>query len=110
MCREPQGSAVLGEAIGAIHDWSASTGKESRSTRETAFGSLVFSDEDSIGKDTATATTAPGAGPLAAKPDRLVVVVGPGMISHSAIVARHSEYLRYHSPGLCRPLWAFVWW
>jgi pSer/pThr/pTyr-binding forkhead associated (FHA) protein len=39
---------------------------------------LVFNDEDAIGKgDTATATTAPGAGPSAAKPDRLVVVVGP---------------------------------
>jgi pSer/pThr/pTyr-binding forkhead associated (FHA) protein len=39
---------------------------------------LVFTDEDAIGKgDTATATTAPGAGPSAAKPDRLIVVVGP---------------------------------
>ena len=39
---------------------------------------LVFNDEDAIGRgDTATATTAPGAGPAAAKPDRLVVVVGP---------------------------------
>jgi pSer/pThr/pTyr-binding forkhead associated (FHA) protein len=39
---------------------------------------LVFHDEESLGRgDTATATTAPGAGPSAAKPDRLVVVVGP---------------------------------
>src|SRR5438445_6041842 len=39
---------------------------------------LVFTDEDAVGKgDTATATTAPGAGPSAAKPDRLIVVVGP---------------------------------
>ncbi len=38
---------------------------------------LVFNDEDSAAKDAATATTAPGAGPAAAKPDRLVVVVGP---------------------------------
>jgi pSer/pThr/pTyr-binding forkhead associated (FHA) protein len=39
---------------------------------------LVFHDEESVGRgDTATATTAPGAGPSAAKPDRLVIVVGP---------------------------------
>jgi pSer/pThr/pTyr-binding forkhead associated (FHA) protein len=38
---------------------------------------LLFNDEDSAAKDAATATTAPGAGPTAAKPDRLVVVVGP---------------------------------
>jgi glutamine synthetase len=39
------GSAVLGEAIGAIRDWSVSESKETRGARETAFGSLVFSDE-----------------------------------------------------------------
>src|SRR5262245_49179892 len=39
------GSAVLGEAISAIRDWSVSESKESRSARETAFGSLVFNDE-----------------------------------------------------------------
>src|SRR2546423_586559 len=39
---------------------------------------LVFDDEEAVSRgDPATATTAPGAGPQAAKPDRLVVVVGP---------------------------------
>jgi ABC transport system ATP-binding/permease protein len=39
---------------------------------------LVFDDEDAVSKgNPATAKTAPGAGPQAAKPDRLVVVVGP---------------------------------
>src|SRR5262245_11412462 len=38
---------------------------------------LAFSDEETIGKDASTAITAPGAGPSAVKPDRLVVVVGP---------------------------------
>jgi glutamine synthetase len=39
------GSAVLGEAISAIRDWSVSESKTSRSARETAFGSLVFNEE-----------------------------------------------------------------
>jgi glutamine synthetase len=39
------GSAVLGEAISAIRDWSVAETKETRGTRETAFGSLVFNDE-----------------------------------------------------------------
>jgi glutamine synthetase len=39
------GSAVLGEAISAIRDWSVTNAKEARSTRETVFGSLVFNDE-----------------------------------------------------------------
>jgi glutamine synthetase len=39
------GSAVLGEAISAIRDWSVTDSKESRSAKETAFGSLVFNDE-----------------------------------------------------------------
>ncbi len=41
------GSAVLGEAISAIRDWSVKEGKEpARTTRMTdAFGSLVFNDE-----------------------------------------------------------------
>jgi glutamine synthetase len=39
------GSAVLGEAIGAIRDWSVAETKEARGARETAFGSLVFNDE-----------------------------------------------------------------
>ncbi|HEX7139608.1 MAG TPA: glutamine synthetase III [Vicinamibacterales bacterium] len=39
------GSAVLGEAISAIRDWSVTETKEPRRARETAFGSLVFNDE-----------------------------------------------------------------
>ena len=46
------GSAVLGEAISAIRDWSVSASKETRATNATApaayngtFGSLVFNDE-----------------------------------------------------------------
>ncbi|HEY7289418.1 MAG TPA: glutamine synthetase III [Vicinamibacterales bacterium] len=39
------GSAVLGEAISAIRDWSVTDAKETRNARETAFGSLVFNDE-----------------------------------------------------------------
>ncbi len=39
------GSAVLSEAINAIRDWSVTEAKAARSTRETAFGSLVFNDE-----------------------------------------------------------------
>jgi len=39
------GSAVLGEAISSIRDWSVTDSKEARSTRETVFGSLVFNDE-----------------------------------------------------------------
>jgi glutamine synthetase len=39
------GSAVLGEAISAIRDWSVADSKEARGARETAFGSLVFNDE-----------------------------------------------------------------
>ena len=40
------GSAVLGEAIGAIRDWSVTEGKEARSLRvNEGFGSLVFNDE-----------------------------------------------------------------
>jgi glutamine synthetase len=40
------GSAVLGEAISAIRDWSVTDGKEKRDARVTAnFGSLVFNDE-----------------------------------------------------------------
>src|SRR5262245_17409034 len=39
------GSAVLGEAISAIRDWSVAETKETRGARETAFGSLVFNDE-----------------------------------------------------------------
>jgi glutamine synthetase len=40
------GSAVLGEAISAIRDWSVSNGKEKREARPTeVFGSLVFNDE-----------------------------------------------------------------
>ncbi len=38
------GSAVLGEAISAIRDWSVTDSKEKRNLRETAFGSLVFND------------------------------------------------------------------
>ena len=39
------GSAVLGEAIGAIRDWSEKRGKESgASNGKGAFGSLVFND------------------------------------------------------------------
>src|SRR5437867_2382988 len=39
------GSAVLGEAIGAIHEWSVTEAKEPRAPRATeAFGSLVFND------------------------------------------------------------------
>jgi glutamine synthetase len=40
------GSAVLGEAISAIRDWSVTEAKEPRGPRSTeAFGSLVFTDE-----------------------------------------------------------------
>jgi glutamine synthetase len=40
------GSAVLGEAISAIRDWSVTDGKEKRDARTNeAFGSLVFNDE-----------------------------------------------------------------
>ncbi len=40
------GSAVLGEAISAIRDWSVADGKERRDARATGnFGSLVFNDE-----------------------------------------------------------------
>jgi glutamine synthetase len=39
------GSAVLGDAISAIRDWSVSDSKDTRGARETAFGSLVFNDE-----------------------------------------------------------------
>src|SRR5439155_25381558 len=40
------GSAVLGEAISAIRDWSVTDGKEKRDARvNAAFGSLVFNDE-----------------------------------------------------------------
>ncbi len=39
------GSAVLGEAIRAIRDWSVAETKEARGARETAFGSLVFNEE-----------------------------------------------------------------
>jgi glutamine synthetase len=40
------GSVVLGEAIGAIRDWSVTEGKEARSPRANeGFGSLVFNDE-----------------------------------------------------------------
>src|SRR5260370_36342771 len=39
------GSAVLGEAISAIRDWSVTEAKEPRAPRATdAFGSLVFTD------------------------------------------------------------------
>ncbi|MGE0702308.1 MAG: glutamine synthetase III [Vicinamibacterales bacterium] len=39
------GSAVLGDAIGAIRDWSVTKGKESSEARTTLdFGSLVFDD------------------------------------------------------------------
>src|SRR5262252_1494248 len=39
------GSAVLGDAISAIRDWSVFDSKEPRGARETSFGSLVFNDE-----------------------------------------------------------------
>ena len=46
------GSAVLGDAIGAIRDWSVSASKETRATNANGakpsngtFGSLVFNDE-----------------------------------------------------------------
>src|SRR5690349_1019724 len=39
------GSAVLGDAISAIRDWSVTDSKDTRGARETAFGSLVFNDE-----------------------------------------------------------------
>jgi len=39
------GSAVLGEAISAIRDWSVTDSKETRAARETVFGSLVFNDQ-----------------------------------------------------------------
>ncbi len=37
--------SVLGEAISSIRDWSVTDSKETRSARETVFGSLVFNDE-----------------------------------------------------------------
>src|SRR5262245_65149871 len=44
--RHTMGSAVLGEAISAIRDWSVTGTKDARSPRATeAFGSLVFNDE-----------------------------------------------------------------
>jgi glutamine synthetase len=39
------GSAVLGEAIGAIREWSVKASKETRGSAAGAFGSLVFNDE-----------------------------------------------------------------
>ncbi len=40
------GSAVLGEAISAIRDWSVTNGKDTRDARPTeTFGSLVFNDD-----------------------------------------------------------------
>ena len=40
------GSAVLGDAISAIRDWSVTDGKEKRDAKAPAnFGSLVFNDE-----------------------------------------------------------------
>ena len=39
------GSAVLGEAISAIRDWSVTDSTRAREARETAFGSLVFNDD-----------------------------------------------------------------
>src|SRR5262245_21407628 len=40
------GSAVLGEAISAIRDWSVTNGKASSDSKTTAaYGSLVFNDE-----------------------------------------------------------------
>jgi glutamine synthetase len=39
------GSAVLGEAIGAIRDWSVKASKETRGSAAGKFGSLVFNDE-----------------------------------------------------------------
>jgi len=40
------GSAVLGEAIGAIRDWSVTDGKDKREAKPNgAFGSLVFNDD-----------------------------------------------------------------
>jgi glutamine synthetase len=39
------GSAVLGEAISAIRDWSVTDATATRNPRETVFGSLVFNDE-----------------------------------------------------------------
>ncbi len=39
------GSAVLGEAISAIREWSIKEGKEPRTRPAEAFGSLVFNDE-----------------------------------------------------------------
>ena len=40
------GSAVFGEAIGAIRDWSVSASKQPRATIAAgSFGSLVFNDE-----------------------------------------------------------------
>src|SRR5690242_9338329 len=42
---DTMGSAVLGEAITAIRDWSVTEAKEPRAPRATdAFGSLVFND------------------------------------------------------------------
>jgi glutamine synthetase len=39
------GSAVLGDAISAIRDWSVTEAKAVHGARDTAFGSLVFNDE-----------------------------------------------------------------
>jgi glutamine synthetase type III len=40
------GSAVLGEAIGAIRDWSISKSSEPAGQAAEAFGSLVFNDAE----------------------------------------------------------------
>src|SRR4026207_1562786 len=43
---EVMGARALGDAIGAIRDWSVTEAKEPRGPRATeAFGSLVFNDE-----------------------------------------------------------------
>src|SRR5215813_392942 len=39
------GSAILGEAISAIRDWSVSDASAAHGARDTKFGSLVFNDE-----------------------------------------------------------------
>src|SRR3954471_24732875 len=39
------GSGVLGEAIGAIRDWSVTASRQTRGSAAGAFGSLVFNDE-----------------------------------------------------------------
>ena len=40
------GSAVLGEAIKAIRDWSVTKGSEPVGRAEETFGSLVFNDAE----------------------------------------------------------------